>query len=857
MPRRPPLLTRSLALALLLAAGVAQALTLQAPAGARAAPGEAITLIARLANDTSETIEARLAAELPAGWRLLLTPAPVTLAPGGELTVALPVHVPAGVGAGDHAVTITATGAGETRVARVPVTVAAVRLLSARVASAPASVLPERFEVVFQLTNRGNVPERLALSATSNHGLSVELQPAALTLSPGESASVRAAVPPLAGLERPARHALTLTITPEGGEPLRATATTEVIATSQPERLAYVTFPVEVSLAIRADARAGHAGVSVGRFEARGSGPVTEAGDTRVAFVARYAPTPSERQFEVSVSTPDWRARVGEQKQRLGPLQPQAAGFGVSLHARSASLYGLLGAHGPEAGFSVSLPPVLGATFSARGAFGPDLALVSAHGDFPAPLPDGGKLTLELEAALDLISGVPAAHARFTAAGPGYALAGALDHRQPGHQGESEARTSYSLAGRAQVAPRVSATAQHRATARGAARGGESSAGLQGSAAGGARWGVRYQFADGLLGHAGAPERSVSLSGSLAPASGSAFSASLAWTTRWPAANAPRELARLEAAASAPLLGGRAHAGVKADYDLSAGTFSRALLTAAWRGALAPATAGHLLLEHDLAGARSTRLALGAAHDLADGASASATLDARTSALSPWSVRAELGVRVPFEVRVAPRDGVSAVSGRLLDDSGAGVAGVVVHLAGFTAVTRADGTFTFPAIPAGAHTLLAQGLEPSLVAVPALPLRVTAPQAAPLTITVAAGASVRGQVRVAPAEGAGASALGRVEAAAPASLAGVRVLLVSDSEEREALTSTSGAFEFGRLPPGDWRVALDPASVPAGYAAAQAGLRVVTLPGGTVYVALELQVVRREIRFTGGGELGH
>jgi len=81
---------------------------------------------------------------------------------------------------------------------------------------------------------------------------------------------------------------------------------------------------------------------------------------------------------------------------------------------------------------------------------------------------------------------------------------------------------------------------------------------------------------------------------------------------------------------------------------------------------------------------------------------------------------------------------------------------------------------------------------------------------------------------------AGASALGRVEGAAPASLAGVRVLLVSDSDEREAFTSAAGAFEFGRLPPGEWRVTLDPASVPAGYAAAQAGLAVVTLPGGTV-----------------------
>lgn len=352
------------------------------------------------------------------------------------------------------------------------------------------------------------------------------------------------------------------------------------------------------------------------------------------------------------------------------------------------------------------------------------------------------------------------------------------------------------------------------------------------------------------------PERSVSVSGNLNPGGGRWHTATLAWVTRWPSAT-PQELLRFEAASGAPLLGGRATAGLKADYDLSSGAFSRALLSAGWRGALGAATTGQVLLEHDLAGARSARLQVSAAHELRDDVTATASLDARTSATAPWSVRAELGVRVPFEVRLAPRAGVSAVSGRLQDASGVGLPGVVVHLAGFTTVTRPDGSFAFPAIPEGEHTLFARGLDPRLVTVPALPLRVTAPQADPLLITAAEGASVRGQVRLARSEDSGASALGRVGPTEPASLAGLRVLLVGDGEVREAFTAVDGGFVFSRLPPGEWRVLLDPASVPDGHVAVQSEVRVRTVPDGVAEVGLELQAVRREIRFTGGGELGH
>lgn len=372
------------------------------------------------------------------------------------------------------------------------------------------------------------------------------------------------------------------------------------------------------------------------------------------------------------------------------------------------------------------------------------------------------------------------------------------------------------------------------------------------------RWSVQYRYQQETWGDETKSERGITLAAGTTLATGTYLSGSLAWASHRGAE--PRDVLRLRTGMATPLAWGTLAATATTEHDLTLGRVATALVGAGWSGPLTDATALDLEVEHDLTGARTTRLAAGLTHDLPNGAQASVDVDARSGPGAPTRVTAELGVSVPLELRLGRRAGVTEVRGALLDADGSGLPGLLISLAGFTTLTAADGSFHFPGIPAGEYVLFVGGLPAGTVTGPALPLRVSVPVAAPLVINAQRGATVRGTVHVRqPA--IGASEAGVVEGATVAAVgtvhaAGLRVVFTGEAGRREAITDLRGEFELNDLMPGHWRVEVDPASLPDGYQLTQPIIELRLRPGQVAEVAFEATPVRRVIRFTGGGALG-
>lgn len=298
--------------------------------------------------------------------------------------------------------------------------------------------------------------------------------------------------------------------------------------------------------------------------------------------------------------------------------------------------------------------------------------------------------------------------------------------------------------------------------------------------------------------------------------------------------------------------------GLGVGYDITAQQLSYTAVNTGWRGNLSAATAGELQLNLNLSGAASAQLRTGLTHDLEYGARVQTQVALHVDSSGGADLDASLDLVVPLDVRLSRKKGVSAIGGHIRDSSGKGIPGLVVSLAGFTVLTQTDGSFFFPAIPEGEHVLFVPGLAPSQVAVPRLPLSISAPSRQHLELRILEAATVQGKVHILPPE-VGTTAQGATEDVTGmrvVSPEGLRMRLVGGEEQRTALATSTGGFEFSRLPPGDWIASVDEHSVPAGYSAEPTFIEVRTEAGARTEIEFAVRPVRRKIRFMDGGTLG-
>ncbi|MBZ9713718.1 NEW3 domain-containing protein [Deinococcus multiflagellatus] len=795
----------------------------------------ALTLRLEVRHDSGPAEEVRPTVTLPPGWRLLLPPPAVTVAPGEVRAVTLTILPPTGTPAGRYPVRVQA-GEAETTI---QVEVAALARASIQPLNIPGLAVGDRYEATFVVTNTGNVTLRSPVVASSALGYRVRASPAQVELAPGAqvTVTVTVTVPRLAVPSQ--RHLLELDL--PGYTRAAARAVTELVSETLALSATHVTLPL--TLRAEAEGAPGSARVVLG---AQGTAQLENGAELEVDLNTR-TPRLSYRQRR-------WSAEAGYVPfgLRFEPLQ------GLRLGTTDGPLTVAAGLYRQAAPLGwLSWPATPG---SAPGPWNAGLEVLY--------------LTPERRAWAEVLLGGSGWRVGSTlnlTLAPGWRLRAGGDARSDGTwQGEvglnqaSPGQTfSASLAAR-----RVAGERQWRAAASanwpnlrgfdlglsGAWNGGGSvtapgygpegaEAQLSlGRALGWGRWSARYAYQQTATAQHANHELSVSL-----------------------ATDAARTLQTV-LVGYGPVW--RWTYSGRASLSGAGGTWTPSLDLAQVAGSplqLGAAVAWSLPLQEGLGLTLSggTRDALAGQwfvgaegkYAWADGAEVAGQLNYTRGASSGLSWR--LSVRVPAELPLAQRQNVGRLEGTVQDASGQPLAGVLVRAGAATTRTDAAGHYLFSALPGG-PTALTVGTGPDQVVRPAVPLAVTVTPARTLTqnLRVLPGIQVVGALRLELPDPARLSAESQVVSVPPSALAGVPVgLQAEDGTITEAISSETGGLIFAALPPGRYVVVPPPEGHPL-RTLATLSLEPTTLdlaPGTPATLQVRVQPRVRTVRVRSGG----
>lgn len=225
---------------------------------------------------------------------------------------------------------------------------------------------------------------------------------------------------------------------------------------------------------------------------------------------------------------------------------------------------------------------------------------------------------------------------------------------------------------------------------------------------------------------------------------------------------------------------------------------------------------------------------------------------------------------MPLAVPLNRLSHVGEVTGRLEDEAGAGLSGVIVQVAGLAVVTDQNGSFTFPTVPEGAQLLVvsAAGALADTVTVPALPHRVhvNAGKTAQANFRVIKAAAVAGQVRFVQPESDAAPPTGPesdviLGSRYPEQGAELAANLAAAAELRSAgftlraRTDAEGRFAFRGLTPGVWHLTVLQSEGSERYRLTPETQELVLSLGRTARAEVALTPVARTIQFMEGGTL--
>jgi hypothetical protein len=204
---------------------------------------------------------------------------------------------------------------------------------------------------------------------------------------------------------------------------------------------------------------------------------------------------------------------------------------------------------------------------------------------------------------------------------------------------------------------------------------------------------------------------------------------------------------------------------------------------------------------------------------------------------------------MPFEIPL-PGVGARPVRARVVEaGSGRSVAGALVRMGDYTAITNADGRLTF----APTDILNQLTVERSNVS---SPMVVDAPELAEarsgktrdVTISVGEGARIIGRV-------SRYDRVTRDSIAATGGIADAEVTLSRGADTVRAVTKADGNFDFRQLPSGSWKVSVTGGQLPAAYAYERTSTTVITVAGGSTTVEFRVLSRTTEILLQDGGSL--
>ena len=210
---------------------------------------------------------------------------------------------------------------------------------------------------------------------------------------------------------------------------------------------------------------------------------------------------------------------------------------------------------------------------------------------------------------------------------------------------------------------------------------------------------------------------------------------------------------------------------------------------------------------------------------------------------------------LPFELPVGRKHSVGVVSGQILDESAAPVADVVVSLDDAVTVSDARGRFAFGEVTPGRHVLSVDGgtLGQRLLDQDPDPVYVTGGQAARVDLRLVAAAAVTGVVAiaapVAAADGAVVGDPARAQIAAGTGVPNLIVELTRDGEKpRRQSTDGQGRFNFESLRPGTWHLKIYPTNLPPLHRLVQPEQDLVVPGGEGRQVAVQVLPMARQMR---------
>lgn len=874
-------------------------------------PGETVSLLFEAKNSGGASGQLTPQSGLFSGWQMVIPPESMTLASGEVRVVAFVVRVSPDATEGSYTFPVSyADHASQLPEFHFTVSVQRLNELEATLLRAPNLVIAEPYEVEFLVRNAGNGPQELDLTAADNLGLDLSVTPQTLSLAPGEAREVSVAVDVPATLTRTDEHTVRLRAQSRSDAAVNITAlaSVELVARTQSSASVFHTFPLRVKTSgsfdtnkLPGDIRTALDALDV---EVSGTGSISDL-DPGIFSVNLRNPLGShDRKVFISYERPDVRFALGDQALVLSPLADAGTGFGLSARG------------------SVMLNPNLVleaktfASTAARGYFGLTTAatfsgelttsaqlLVDGGGVLVggrlqyAPTP--GEPSILLLRHFDVeYAGYRGTRVPFSSAwrlrgvlgeGPFRVNAG-YSHIGLGFRDAELGSYAFDVTGKLSIdealqledGPPISVSAWVK-------RAGTYSVAEPNAAATDSstfRFGAALAATVGqvpmALSYDNALETDVSGGDRLetelrfgvrVPLSSSfSLQQSAGWThEREPGTNsgAPSDTLTYSVQANFPLLEGRFSSGLKASYALHQQAVSRLEVSGNWSGPLTDAATLRLGATFHLTGDEALQVAAAGAYQLEGGRELELDVKSQFYRNRDPALQLKLGYSFPLHVTLGRLSTIGEVSGRIIDEHGVGLPGMVVQLGSLSTATGPDGRFHFPAVPEGELylTVHPRSLPAGRLTAPALPMRLAVVAGAVLEVQVQLirTAAVSGQVSLAlpddessTGNDSGAYVLGAGESEGAAGLvAGLVVVLESGETVHRSVTDGQGRFAFESLPPGVWQLSIGRGS-DADLFRLEPETQLLTLrPGETEAVTVDLTPVTRKVQIIEGGRLGN
>lgn len=844
-------------------------------------PRETVTLVVHVENALDGVAELTPVLSVPPGWNIILPPEKLRLEPGQATVQTAVIVVPADAPAGDYTVTWhygDPAVLGSPQV-RFNIRVRPVGRLGVTLISAPRYTIGEPYTILVQVQNTGNVPDEFIFEADESTDAGATVRPQRAKLEPGESLTLEVQVQVPRDITEAETQSVYVLVRSATDPALAAdvTAEVEIIPGALSERLAYHFFPLTVRLAgtLRPDEdfqlywelwgigtlRDDSSTVWSLLFSRDSSYIAASGNGWRVAAGNQWFYLSSLTESGQGGVGIDTGLRVGRWSAQVMHYQPHEEdgdqwwsgarlGYVLSPDA-DVSLQYLWRPRTPQPLWSVSSGGLLGTRWEYGIEFGQDAAAspgpASAHS---ARLSYRGSQSTWMLGYEEQGTGFrgrphPAVMQRVgfgTALGPIQLFASHEDRAGTGRASDSTAQYSQlSLWGGTQSTIWSAGMTYSREND----PAGETGERRQPEA----RLHLFHLLRNGhMFDHGLGWEREEQV---VAPGFAQVVEEELEYTARyrWPTSYGSFvPFVRLRS----PLVSGElgsptVGAGLQVNFQLGS-RFS-----------------GYILMQKNDVESSAYSVALGSRYTFAG------DKVFELSAVHSWNPQEETryrvtaGLRIPLSVPLGRRSNVGAVQGRIVDEQGLPVSGVIVRLNNWAVTTDADGAYRFPAVPEGTAYLVVapEQVGFNYISQPATPLaiEVVRGETAVRDFQLVPAASVQVDIRVSAdanrqSTAANGILLGSALQTAPPAIDGMVVELRRNGTVlRQTVFSENPSVTFRYLAPGEWYLTIYRMGLSALYTIQPERSILVLGSGEHQDVVVDIAPLSRAVRFLDGGEV--